>query len=500
MQGTKEAVRTSFSNFSDSPNSKEDDLGKLKMTPGMLLCAGALACAMFLAACPADAGDLYENGDSDPYEGKLLILQTYGTGPGSDGAVSHNFVELYNNSAAALDLTGVTLQYADGTSGGTAPADPNWKIISLSGYSIGAGRSFLILGKKNNNSGDLQLTDNSGDINNDALVLNNHAYKVALIRTGNAISRTNPFNPKMAGYIDMIGAVNDPAEEDSIGACETSALSGISKQKSARRKNFNDTDNNGQDFEIVDYRSSGVSGAVRDTYKPKTLGNGSWDPWHIPESPPPGGGSDKLMILHAYGLKDKNNDGNGATHGFVELYNNTGSAIDVSGYSLLYAGDDSYSNWTKVNLTGQVPSHCSYLIRGKSYATSGTYVNLSSVTPDVDAPDLYISNDSYVLVLMSTQTLPAFVSPFDTDGSGTKATGYVDMVGAHDGESGTKWMPFSETDHVPGIGKSKSVRRKSLTDTDDNSEDFVIKTLANTANVQAYTPKTVSNGAHTPSF
>jgi hypothetical protein len=479
---------------------------KPKMTPDMFIGIRALVCVLILAACPTGGGDgdnaLRQGPDqlSDPYEGKLLILQTYGTGSASDGAVSHNFVELYNKSQETLSLSGITLQYADGTDRGTAPADPGWKVINLSG-SILPGRSFLILGKKNNSAGDLQLTDGYGDINNNNLVLNNHAYKVALVRTAGTIGMANPFNPRMSGYIDMIGAANTD-DGDYIDMYETAALAGISKQKAARRKSLTDTNNNGQDFEGVDYRLSGVSGAVREMYKPKNLANGSWAPWDVPASPPPvdGDGSNKLMILHAYGLKDKNNDGNGATHGFVEIYNNTAAAIDVSGYSLLYAGDDSYSNWTKVNLTGSIPSHCSYLIRGKSYQTTGTYVNLSAVTPDVDAPDLYISNDSYVVVLMSTQTLPAFVNPFDTDGSGTKAAGYVDMAGAHDGEEGTDWTPFSETNHVPGIGKSKSIRRKSLEDTDENSEDFVIKVLTNTAAVQAYTPKTVSSGPHTPSF
>jgi hypothetical protein len=486
---------------------KENDMRKLKMTPDMLIGIGALICVLLLAACPTGEGDgagpAPQNSSqlSDPYEGKLLILQTYGTGPSSDGAVSHNFVELYNNSTDTLNLSGITLHYADGTAGGTAPADPNWKAISLSG-SIPPGRSFLILGKKNNGAGALQLSDGYGDIDDNDLVLNNHAYKVALVRTANTLGMTNPFNPRMNGYIDMIGAANTD-DGDSIDMYETAPCLGISKQKSARRKNKSDTNNNGQDFEIVDYRSSGVSGTVRDTYRPKSLGNGSWNPWDVPAETPPGDGSNKLMILHAYGLKDKDNDGNGATHGFVELYNNTNAAIDVSGYSLLYAGNDSYTGWTKTNLTGTIPSRCSYLIRGKSYPTnlaSGTYVNLTGVTPDVDAPLLYISNDSFAVVLMSTQALPAFVNPFNIDGSGTKASGYVDMVGAHDNESGTEWMPYGETNHISGIGKSKSVRRKSLEDTDDNSADFQITVLTNTAAVQAYTPKTVSDGAHTPSF
>ncbi|MDR1278388.1 MAG: lamin tail domain-containing protein, partial [Treponema sp.] len=369
---------------------------KLKLfIPGVLFAIGRLVCALLLAACPTGggAGEASNLDSADPYEGKLLILQTYGTGSGSDGAVSHNFVELYNNSTGDLNLAGITLQYADGTAGDTAPADANWKVISLSG-SIQPGRSFLILGRKNNSAGDLQLADGYGDINDNNLILNNHAYKVALVRTAGSIGTANPFNPRMTGYIDMIGAMNtDPG--DSIDMYETAPCSGISKQKSARRKNLEDANNNSQDFEIVDYRSTGVSGAVRDTYMPKNHGNGSWDPWTVPEGPPPVDGSNKLMILHAYGMKDKNNDGNGATHSFVELYNNTSAAIDVSGYSLLYAGDDSYSNWTKINLTGSIPSHCSYLIRGESYQTTGTYVDLSGVTPDVDAPSLYISNDSF---------------------------------------------------------------------------------------------------------
>jgi hypothetical protein len=474
---------------------------KLKVTPGVFIDAGALVCALLLAACPTDGGD--EPGthqqDLSQLEGKLLILQTYGTGPGTDGAVSHNFVELYNNSTESINLSGITLQYADGNDRGVGPDDPRWKVINLTG-SIPAGRSFLIQGKKNNSGGDLQLADGYGDINDDNLVLNNHAYKVALVRTTGSIGTVNPFNPRMSGYIDMIGASNTD-DGDSIDMYETVPCSGISKQKSARRTNSSDTNNNLQDFEIVDYRATGVGGAVRETYKPKNLGYGSWDPWDLPEGPSPGIGSNKLMILHAYGLKNKNNDGNGASHGFVELYNNTASAIDVSGYSLLYAGNDSYSDWTKINLTGSIPSHCSYLIRGMSYQTNlGTYMDLSGITPDLDAPSLYISNDSFAVVLMSTQTLPAFINPFDTDDAGTKAPGYVDMVGAHDNESGTNWTPFSETRHVSGIGKSKSVRRGSLMDTDDNSADFQIKVLTNAVAVNAYTPKTVRDGPHTPIF
>jgi hypothetical protein len=411
-------------------------------------------------------------------------------------------VELYNKSTTGtLNLSGITLQYADGTDGGTAPADANWKTISLSG-SIQPRRSFLILGKKNNAGGALQLTDNAGDINDESLVLNNHAYKVALVRTTGSIGTANPFNPKITGYIDMIGATNTD-EGDSIDMYETAPCSGISKQKSARRTSNIDSNNNSEDFEIVDYRSTGVSGTRRDTYKPKNHGNGAWDPWDVPAEPPPPDGSVKLMILQAYGHDNKTEPA--ITHSFVELYNNTNSSIDLGGYSLQIgntANSTDGTGWTVINLSNSIPAHGSYLIRGAAIADkTSSRLDLSGVNPDVDG-SFTLSNNEFKIALMSNQTQLTVANPFDT-GNGSSSTGYVDMLGAG---SNTVKVTGYETAPVDGISKQKSVRRKHLADTDNNTEDFKIHdyraptTGMSDEDVAKCRPRTAADGAWTPDF
>ena len=471
------------------------------LPPGTPLLAWALACALLLAACPTGgAGPDDEGGpgkeNSNTYEGKLLILQTYGTGSGTDGAVSHNFVELYNNSEAALDLSGLTLQYADGTDGGTPPKDPDWKVISLSG-SLPARHSFLILGKKNNTAGRLQLADNSGDINDGNFVLNNHAYKVALLQTGSAITAANPFNPKVSGYIDMIGATNTD-DGDSIDAYETAAYAGISKQKSARRTSLSDTNDNSRDFVLVDYRTTGVTSAQAEAWKPKNTGYGQWDPVAEVEEPPPPDGSAKLMILQAFGHDDKNDPA--ITHCFVELYNNTGSAINLGAYSLQIANSAAGAEWTVINLSGSIPARGSYLIRGAvDDDISDSRLNLTSLSPDVDGSFL-LSNNEFKIALMSNQTVLTVANPFDT-GNGASAAGYVDMLGT--GSNTTKVTGY-ETAPLDGISKQKSARRKYLADTDNNAEDFKIHDYR-TSNLsdddlEKCRPRTAVDGSWTPEF
>ena len=60
-----------------------------------------------------------------------------------------------------------------------------------------------------------------------------------------------------------------------VGAgIEGKTCTGISKQKSARRKNFEDTDDNATDFEIVEYQ--GMSEADIQKYYPRSSNDGPW--------------------------------------------------------------------------------------------------------------------------------------------------------------------------------------------------------------------------------
>jgi hypothetical protein len=323
-----------------------------------------------------------------------------------------------------------------------------------------------------------------------------------------ALTVHNPFNigggTKSAGYIDMVTAYNDDESYSGTG-CETAPNSGISKQKSVRRISLADTDNNAVDFVSVDYRATATTNAQKDAWTPRNASNGEWDPMATVEEPPPPEESAKLMIFQAYGHANKSDPA--ITHSFVELYNNTASDInlDEGNYSLQIAPAALSADgvaWTVINLTGTIPAHGSYLIRGAVIGnTSSSRLDLSSVTPDVDGTFI-LDNDAFKVALMSNRTALRVANPFSTDGEGTKAEGYVDMVGA--GE--LHLVSGYETAPIGGISKQKPVRRKYLADTDNNAEDFKTHDYRDrdggltSEDFARCSPRTSADGGWTPEF
>jgi len=243
-------------------------------------------------------------GEQDALAGKLLILQAYAPS-GSPAGLSHPFVELYNTTNAAINLTGITLFFANGNTGTTQ--DDAWRKIALTG-TIPAGGSFLIMGPKaaTTTSTKVVFEDNYGDINDDNFTLSNNAYKIAIIRTNfdNALNVQNPFTmdktdgSRAAGYIDMVGAHNTPGT-NTINGFEIAPARG-SASEAIRRKNLIDTDNNQGvssaypdgtgDFDSIRYGSGGtapfaqLSDALIELRRPRNSANttAGWDPFAVP--------------------------------------------------------------------------------------------------------------------------------------------------------------------------------------------------------------------------
>jgi hypothetical protein len=242
--------------------------------------------------------------DPDPYAdtiAPILILQVYGTGSKGERAVSHSFIELYNTAGSDVSLNGYTVQYSKS---GTA-----WQKLDLSGKKIKAKSSFLILGKTENTTPAprLALTEDSADLLWPNTVFDNKNFKIVLIKSTETLNIVNPFDidgegTKAPGYVDMFGSI-DNDESGAIDAFETEMPNYLSKQRSARRKNLIDTDNNKKDFEAIDYRASGISDADLALYRPKNSAKGSWNP-----------------------IK---NGGSGSTVSFPALTNETASLIPV---------------------------------------------------------------------------------------------------------------------------------------------------------------------------
>ena len=201
-----------------------------------------------------------------PETPRLMIFQVYGTGTDTDGAVSHSFVELYNNSNADIDLSNYSLHYANGhRSSETGPVD-SWTRLDLSG-TIPSGSSYLIIGQKKNLSGRYQINGANADFVSD-FVLSNRAFKVALMSNRSDISTVNPFNTD--GYVDMVSVINSG---DIIDAYEGAVAEVISKQAAARRGSLIDSDNNKNDFVRIDYRTTELN-----KFRPRSMTDSSWVP------------------------------------------------------------------------------------------------------------------------------------------------------------------------------------------------------------------------------
>jgi len=445
-----------------------------------------LSC-LFLTGCPEDPGS-EEPGNTEAkkseYEGKLLILQAYGSSSTAAGA-THSFVELYNTTETAIDLNGISLYYADGERGTDVTEDWEWANISLNG-TIPAGGSFLILGPNEGSTIARYKIEEKhgadyGDINNINFKLSNRSFKVALIEGSAALNMQNPFDvdgngKKASGYIDMVGALNNPnaSPPDNIFGFETDPAR-CSASQAVRRNNLTDTNDNSVDFIAARYGATSDSGISLtdeefEVRYPRNSKAGKWNPFAEPEDPPPpenptiaGEKSEyagKLLILQAGASTD-----GAITRSFVELYNNTDAAIDLSAFSLQYGATG--TNWTVINLTGTIPAKGSYLITGLLGEITGDS-RLYFENADQTVDTFVLNNNGFKVALMENQYKLTVENPFAMTG-GT-AVNYVDLLGAYNNSASS--VDAFETTAFTAISKQAAARRRSLEDTDNNLNDF----------------------------
>jgi hypothetical protein len=482
---------------------KEIDMKKLSIT--MMAIFTVLFSGIFLTGCNNDP--VPDTGETDNIQGNLLILQAYGNaGDGSPAGVSHSFVELYNISDEAINLSGISLYYANGTtvaSGETndATEDGPWANISLDGKSIPAKGSFLIVGAKHGDLSDTRYTiaDGDGDINDNNLSLSRRGFKVALIKGTAPLTVQNPFTSDgsgkpVSGYIDMVGAANEYDEgRDLIFGFET-APARCSASVAVRRTDIIliDTDDNSKDFTAARYALTGdgaFSDEMLELRKPRNSDAGQWDPFAKPagsgddEDPVTAGSADslagKLLILQAY---SSSSSAAGASHSFVELYNVSDEAIDLSGISLYYADGTTVSSgntntatedgqWAKISLDGKsIPAKGSFLILGPKESTTARY-QIPDNSGDINDSNFTLSNRAFKAALIRNDKILTAQNPFNM-GSGAKAEGYIDMVGAAN-EYGTRDLSFGFETAPTRNSASEAARRQGLIDTDDNSADFI---------------------------
>lgn len=370
---------------------------------------------------------------------KLMILQVYGVGtPGGTNvpALSHSFIELYNPNDKTISLSGYSIQYSSGES--------SWSKLALTG-NIPASSSYLILANDYGEFGVKEFNNSDADILWTTQTIENKGIKVCLVKSLDTITVVNPFASKIAGYVDMIGAAG---KDETIDGFETEFISGQSKQKAVRRISLEDTNNNNNDFALVDY--STLPTGLLENYLPRKSTQGAWNP--IPEIEVEEEG---LMIFQIYGTG--NNTDSAISHSFVELYNPTSTDINLAGYSLQYGNTG--TSWTKINLSGKAKAGCSFLILGKRATTVGMTLAIDEARCDL-VTTMILDNKVNKICLVSNQNTITIINPFVD-----KLNGYIDLVG-------TGATDAYEGGPVTDISKQKSIRRSSLVDTNNNFMDF----------------------------
>ncbi len=210
-----------------------------------------------------------------------------------------------------------------------------------------------------------------------------------------------------------------------------------------------------------------------------------------------------ILINQAYG---GSSDGY-ASHDFIELYNTTDIDIDVSSWSLQYRssndGDDR-SAWSKLDLTGIIPAHSSYLVRCSRIASPNK--NAITINNYDQEWNHAIHSKGISILLMANQILlDAETDIYDNSKHIPLVSDYVDMysISGDDTDSEEKITkqkaPYSENAASAVQSKKKTIRRLAFTDTDDNMVGGDFEVIDYSFDVDSYidwiSPRCSSDGA-----
>ena len=165
-----------------------------------------------------------------------------------------------------------------------------------------------------------------------------------------------------------------------------------------------------------------------------------------------------LVISEVYGAGG--NAGAVFNADFVELYNPTASALDLSGLAIHYRSAAGGSGGSPYALTGSVPSHSHWLVQMSAVGSNGAALP----TPDsVASPAFSMAAAGGQVALQQGTTI------ISTSGSTVGKAGIVDFVGASGASS------FETAATTSAATPTQSLNRTATgADTDSNAADFTL--------------------------
>ncbi|MCW5970705.1 MAG: lamin tail domain-containing protein [Blastocatellales bacterium] len=160
----------------------------------------------------------------------IVISQVYGGGGNSGATYTHDFIELFNRGAAAVSLSGWSVQYASATGS-------SWAVTSLTNVSLQPGQYYLIQQAQGaGGSTALPTPDASGSTQMGAT-----AGKVALVNDATQLTGTCPSGTNIVDFVGFGTTANCSETAPTPAPSNTNAV--------LRAANgCTDTDNNSADF------------------------------------------------------------------------------------------------------------------------------------------------------------------------------------------------------------------------------------------------------------
>lgn len=442
----------------------------------------------------------------------LIINQVYGGGNNDATPVSHSFIELYNPTDSAISLSGYSLGYLSNGKNGKAAEEVS---LALDGASIPSHASYLIRCEAQDTesfTGKLTIEDYDQEWTD--RIIDNKQYKIVLYK-----------GAKMEDAV----SVNEEMTEGLALPDKT-----ISKQKGIRRQAFADTDNNTEDFTVIEYNTA--SAAVIQAYRPRSLKDGAWQaeepaaPTELTGTVSIRGNAIAGAILYADTLLENDEDGTLAKTLSYQWMADGNAITDVSGQFLKLTEKDAGKKFSVKVTSGSIDGELTYametavqiveaqrehLIINQVYGGGGkteppvshSFIELynptsqavsldgyslkymSSSSADEEAKELSLSGSipartSYLIRCKAETNAKGFAYEIkDSDASWdltisnkqyrvTLKKGESNVDGVSVNEEASEGTALLDPAGDTIISKNKSVRRIEFIDTDDNAADF----------------------------
>ena len=315
----------------------------------------------------------------------LVISQIYGGGGNSSAAYQNDFIELHNSSGSAITISGWSVQYA--------AAGSNFSASTAINATIPAGGYFLVKEASGGATGAvLPTADATGSIN-----LSASAGKVALVNSTTLLTCGGTGNrcTGVAAIVDLVGYGASASDYEGSGPAPASSNNTYSV---ARKSNgCTETDDNAADFQtLTPANPRNSASAVYTCAAPPTAtptntptatptntptNTPTATPTNTPtNTPTPAGPSS--VVINEYLMAPQTL----YSTEWIELYNPTSNAIDLSG---LYLDDVAAGGGTpkQIPASTTIASHGTYVMTfasGFLNNTGSDSVRFLSITGGVE--------------------------------------------------------------------------------------------------------------------